>query len=245
MAMHAPLKVSVGSILGETNERIGSLYGSILPPAVALAVLTGVDFGGGTAETEITAALIYSAIIVGPIMGALVFALYVWMFRRLAPGLGIEPRDISAGSVLAAGYLMSLLIIIGLIMLVLPGLAALVVFSIAAPIVAYEGIGGWTALRESARTVTKFLGTFICLVVVLMVVPVIVDPGMWTVNGEYIFGLSKPAVMLIQLVLYTFATIYSTISFAIACKHARSAAHAATVPHVPVAPPTAMSGPAY
>jgi len=88
------------------------------------------------------------------------------MERRPAPSFGAVVRDLPYRRLLLADGLVVGLGILGLALLVVPGLAAFTLLALAGPLVIIEGLGPWRAVRRSFELLRGRLGAAIVLVLV-------------------------------------------------------------------------------
>jgi len=169
-------------------------------------------------------------------MCALLFGLYVWMIRRAAPALAIAPLPpLSVGRALGAGIVAGAFVLGGLVLLVIPGLIAIVLLQLMLPLVAFEAMRGLEAASESVALVRANAGTFTGLAVLTFVVYLVLDPYTWSSDP---FGLPSVVAIAVQVAINAAITVASITAYALAWRELRAVVQvpAAAAPSDPIHP---------
>ena len=160
-------KISIGPVFSRT---FGVLFANLVP-FLALAFLITLPVlvfnmmtGGGAAIADPNAVgpmffvgLIISMVVSYVVMGALVFGTVQELHGKHA-GIG---ECISRGlavvvPVLAVGFLMSILVTLGSILLVVPGIIIFVICFVAIPVAVVERPGIWASIKRSAELTNRW-----------------------------------------------------------------------------------------
>lgn len=139
---------------------------SIVPPLVAAV------FDGSGAMSLLVTLVVQLAInlLMLPIMAGM------WMIGiKRAVGVPVGASEIFAyfgktGALFLCMLLMYLLVLVGFLLLILPGIYLLVAFGMAMPLIVEKNMGVWEALQTSRKAMTHQWFTFFGLGLVLMVI---------------------------------------------------------------------------
>lgn len=147
-------KVDVGAVLGRVFSIYGEQAAVLLPVAFALFLIVGVVQG------LLAGPLLILAAVVSLVAGTL----YTGMVVKLVEDVEDGRRDHSAGELLSsaapviaplilAGLVVGLLVAVGLILLIVPGLYLLTIFAVVSPVIVVERLGVFEALGRSRALV--------------------------------------------------------------------------------------------
>ncbi len=131
---------------------------------------------------------------------------------RRSVGISLSYKDIfgyygNFTSIILASILMSLLIIVGLLLLVIPGLYLMIAYSMTLPLIADKNLGPWEAMETSRKNINRCFFTLISiyniipLILIVSILPLFVGliwtvPMVLIINGimyREIFGVSVKA----------------------------------------------------
>jgi len=104
---------------------------------------------------------------------------------RAPPPMGRAAREVPYGRLLLAELLLVVVVGIGLVLLVVPGLAALTLLGLAGPLVIAEGLGPVQAMRRSYQLLRPHL----VVALLLVLLPVLLTTSLWFLLDEAIHGL--------------------------------------------------------
>jgi hypothetical protein len=171
-------KVDVGSVLSRTFNTYGAQFTLLIPAALAVflpvAIISGLAFA---------AAPVLGALFFGILSAAGVF-LFQGMVIEAAADLLDGRRDQTIGSLiggavpfilplLAAGLLVGLLSVLGLVLLIVGAFLVLAVFAVTAPAIVIERLGPIQGMKRSIELVKdQFLPTLGVMVVVWLILAV-------------------------------------------------------------------------
>lgn len=176
--------ISIGEIISEAWRRTkgnkGTVWLGVLLYIVAQAVLmyvAGVISGypafnpAAAAEVPLTPQLIYQLLVA--VVGAPLFAGMVMIGIKIARDKPVSGTEVFAHfdkilPLAVASVLMYILIIIGLVLLILPGIYLLVAYMLALPLIVDKGLGPWQALETSRKAITKHWFPFFGFLIVLL-----------------------------------------------------------------------------
>ncbi len=147
-------RVDVGTVISKAFSLYGAQAGTLLPVAFALFLVVGVLQG------LLTGPLILIATLASLVAGTL----YQGMVVRLVEDVQDGRRDWSAGELLKsvapvivplilAGILVGLMFVIGLILIIVPGLLVLTFFAVTGPAIVVERLGMIEGLKRSRQLV--------------------------------------------------------------------------------------------
>jgi hypothetical protein len=105
--------------------------------------------------------------------------------QRPSPSVGEVVAGLPVGRLILADGLVVILGVAGLVLFVLPGLAAFMLLALAGPLVIIEGLGPWAAARRSFQLLRKRLGAAIVLVLIPGLVVTWVDQWLATMLGHW------------------------------------------------------------
>jgi hypothetical protein len=108
-------------------------------------------------------------------------------------------RGLPTGRLVLAGILAAALTLAGLLLLLLPGLLAMILFSLVGPLIVIEDLGAWASLRRSARLVWPHF----YLVLTVVLVPAMLEQEL----SSWLEGLSWYEHPLVHLPLDVASTI--------------------------------------
>jgi hypothetical protein len=175
-------RISVSEVIGETfstyRQNIGALLGSALVIFVVVGLVAGLlQESGGLLLVLIAAAVRIAG-----------YALYTGFVVKLVQDVRDGRRDQAVGDLFSAatpyilpligfGILFGIGVTIGLILIVVPGLIALTLWSVGAPAIVVEGIGPIDAFGRSRRLVRgdawPVFGTLIVTYLIVLVIEAI------------------------------------------------------------------------
>lgn len=138
-------------------------------PAAAVAVAgdrlarVGVDSGTGVAELAGDVGLALVALALGAFGGVVLAGVLDGVMEEVAHRRGRGGREallaaarrVHVVRLLGADLLVTGLILAGVLLLVVPGLIALVLLALTGPVISMDGVGPWTAVRRSAALVRR------------------------------------------------------------------------------------------
>jgi len=173
-------RVDVGGVIRRTFQIYGDQVSILIPAACVVFVISGL----------LTALLIAAApilAILAVVISVVASTLFTGMVVELVADVQDGRRDATAGQLLRAvvpvlgqlilvGIVAGIGIAIGFILIVVPGLILLTIWSVAAPVVVLERPGGLSALARS-RELVRGNGWNVFAVILLMVILVIVVSG--------------------------------------------------------------------
>jgi hypothetical protein len=181
----------------------------------AVGALTGGMYGGGGAAIAGgVAGLLLGALVFGAVMGILwllASGMMVVMARDALVGRGPVLGDAFGavmrrlGAAVVAWFLVMVIVTIGLLLFVIPGVVAGVLFMFTLPAVLLDGLGGVDGMRRSSKVVRQHLGPVVGLVVGGLLVLV----GVWIVS--WILHLIPLLGGLASFVLHGAAASYFTV----------------------------------
>ncbi len=210
-------RVDVGGVIRSTFEIYRDQFPVLIPAAAVVFVITG-----------ILSALLIAASpglgLVALILTLIATTLFTGMVVELVADVQDGRRDATAGQLLQAampvigqlilvGIVAGIAIVVGFILLVVPGLILITIWSVAAPVVVLERPGGLRALGRS-RELVRGDGWNVFAVILLMIVLVgVVSSGLQlaadAANGAFGLGvrvvlgiLTAPISALATAVLY-------------------------------------------
>lgn len=177
--------LSIGEILGEAWRRTkgnkGTIWLAILLYIVAFAAVSfvaGMLTGYSAFDIEqqvnasMTSSLLYNVIVnvvAGPLMAGMMM-----IGIKIARDEKTSPTEIFAHfdkllPLVVASILMTILMMLGFILLVLPGIYLMVAYMLALPLIVDQNLGPWQALETSRKAITKhWFGFFGFLIVCLL-----------------------------------------------------------------------------
>lgn len=175
--------IPIGEIISEAWRRTkgnkGTVWLGVLLYIVALAVLmyvAGMISGYpafdplAASDTSFTSQLIYQ--LLTAVVGAPLGVGMAMIGIKIARDETVSGTEVFAHFdkilPLAAGIiLMYILIIIGVVLLILPGIYLAVAYALALPLIADKGLGPWQALETSRKAITKHWFPFFGFLIVL------------------------------------------------------------------------------
>lgn len=176
-ASSAPAKrVSVGDVVGETLSIYRGNLGALLGSAIVVFLLVGVL----SALLEATDSWVL--ILLAAVVRLAGHALYTGFVVKLVQDVRDGRRDDSVGDLFSAappfilpliafGILFAIAVAIGFLLLIVPGLILLTIWSVGAPAIVVEGCGPLEAFGRSRRLVKgEGWSVFATLLVVLLIV---------------------------------------------------------------------------
>jgi hypothetical protein len=129
---------------------------------------------------------------------------------RAPPRMGRAAREVPYGRLLAANLLLVVVVGIGLVFLVVPGLVALTLLGLAGPLVIAEDLGPLRAMRRSYQLLRPHLVEALLLVLV----PVLLTWALWDALDEAIHGLPIWGQIPIELAFSVTLPAYSCVVLA-------------------------------
>ena len=112
---------------------------------------------------------------------------------------GFNSTFTNLGSLLAAGLITSVLTVLGLICMILPGIILLIIFSLTTPVIIIEGKGALESLRRSRTLVDRRWGKTIAVIAIILLITIIANEF-----GEFIGGfLDYPINWVFSIVIST------------------------------------------
>jgi hypothetical protein len=183
---------SIGDILNEAWEKTdgakGTIWLSILLYAVfafvvvfILGMVLGIVGIGATAATGSIGTMIVSMIVTQIVEMAVIMPVAMGMFMigiKRAAGAPSQATDIfghfsKALPLLGTIVLMYILVFIGTLLLVLPGIYLMIAYWLAMPLIIEKNLGPWEALEASRKAITHhwfgFLGMGLIMTVIMIV----------------------------------------------------------------------------
>ena len=209
-ALAGDYRLDIGAVLSEAWAKTKGSKGTIwlafllvmlvIIPASIVPVIVGMVFGGSGAVAGLVSVLFQLAInvLMLPIMAGL------WMIGiKRAAGVPVGATEIfgyfgKTVSLFLCMLLMYLLVLVGFILLVLPGIYLMVAFSMAMPLIVEKNMGVWEALQTSRKAMTHQWFTFFGLGIVVMLIYLV--GGMFTLGIGLIWIL--PFLFLVMGVVY-------------------------------------------
>jgi hypothetical protein len=210
-------QVDVGAIVRRTFEIYVDQASVLMPAAAVVFVISGIF---GVLLIAASPALALVALIVSIVASTLFTGMVVELVADVQDG----KRDASAGQLLRAaspvignlilvGIVAGIGIVIGFILVIIPGLILITVWSVAAPVVVLERPGGLGALRRSRELVKgngwNVFAVILLLVILVGVVSLIIEAvansagtGVGLVARVVVGILTAPISSLAQAVLY-------------------------------------------
>lgn len=175
--------------MGAVTRRVFRIYVDqapvLMPAAAVVFVITGV----------LSAVLLNAgagAVLLSELLSLVAITLFTGMIVELVADVQDGRRDSSPGQLLKAvapvfGQLIGVAILagvgilIGFVLLIVPGLILLTVWSVVAPVVVLERIGGFQALRRSRELVRgdawQVFGVIVVLDVMVTIVALLIEGG--------------------------------------------------------------------
>jgi hypothetical protein len=207
--------------VGDVIRRVFGIYvdqaSVLMPAAAAVFVLTGI----------VTALLVTSSAalgLLGLLISLLATTLFTGMIVELVADIRDGRRDASVGGLLRAatpvlgqlvlvGFVAAVCIVLGLILLIVPGVILITIWSVAAPVVVLERPPGLQALSRSRELVRgngwQVFGAILVLIIMVAVVSRAIELGAESAGAgaglavTVILGvLTAPISALAQAVLY-------------------------------------------
>lgn len=163
------------------------LVTGIFGAVISEYILTMPQLGVGATPGEIWSW--FSTYLIGLFIILFAFAILSWIVGTIADGIvvkcasdSVEKRDPNLGrafdftvtklpSLLVAALVSGLLIILGLIVLIIPGIILAIMFSLLVPAIMIENVGAFEGISRSRRLVdNRWLKTFVFLLIVGLIV---------------------------------------------------------------------------
>ncbi len=194
------------AVFGITDVSMHAV-GDWLNHSVEVADVSGIAF-----EVALLVVVLVSAIF-GEVLfaGLLDRVVESGLERRPPPPLAAVVTGLPYRRLLAADALVVGLGVLGLILLVLPGLAAFTMLALAGPLVIVEGLGPWQAVRRSFQLLRRRPGAAVALVLVPGIVVTSVED--WI--SEMASGWSMPATVLAMVALDATLAAYAGLLLAV------------------------------
>lgn len=178
-------EISISNILSEAWQKTKGVKRYILGAGIimyvvmfaAVMVLGGI-FGGG--ESSGLASLVFQLVIQVLIM-ALALPFFAGIFiisARKIQGKSFEFGDAFGGfgktlPLITAGVLMNIMITIGMILLILPGIYLSFAYMLAIPLIVDRNLAPWEALETSRKAITKHWFSFFIFWIVMMLILIV------------------------------------------------------------------------
>lgn len=199
---------SIGGILSESWEKTAGAKGTLnlagffyFLVAIAVMVVIQVVVGSYTSTNpeaspgQVMAISMSLQLLSSMITMPVVMGLFLLGLRR-AVGVPIESASVfshfgKGPALLGTVIIMYIMMMIGFLLLVLPGIYLMVAYFMAMPLVVEKGLSPWQALEASRKAVSKhwfgFLGLYIVLILIIMISAIPLGIGLiWTVPMLFI-----------------------------------------------------------
>lgn len=167
-ALDGDFEFAIGDVLTEawdlTNGSKGVLIGgfAVFYGLSILSSLLSVAIGAGTSETDVTAQAAGAAVsILGTVLGYPIMAgMFLYSIKRASGDSSAAFRDVFGSfnrilPILGLMLLQSLLIVVGLLFLLLPGIYLAIAYSLALPLLIEKEMGIWQALETSRKAISR------------------------------------------------------------------------------------------
>ena len=169
-------RVGVGTVISKAFSLYGAQAGTLLPVAFALFLIVGVLQGVLTGPL----------ILIGTLASVVAGTLYQGMVVRLVEDVQDGRRDWSAGELLKsvtsvivplilAGLLVGLMFVVGIILLIVPGLLVLTFFAVTGPAIVVERLGVIEGLKRSRELVKGHAWQVFGVVIVAFLIVFVVN----------------------------------------------------------------------
>lgn len=112
-------------------------------------------------------------------------------------------------SLLAVAIISGILIILGLIALIIPGIILAIMFSLVVPAIIIENVGALESLSRSRRLVSnRWVKTFLFILVIVIIIAIASAIASWIVSPIWIFG--EPTSSIVGSILTAIMTAFIT-----------------------------------
>ena len=151
-------KVEIGAIIGDTIDVYRDHYGPLIGVSAAVFVVVGILQAALYADGRT------GSILIGSFISLLGATLYTGFVVKLVEDVRDGRRDFTVrelfssaaaviGSLLVNGILKGIAVVIGLVLLIAPGLWLLTIWAVTAPVIVIERVGGIAAFGRSVELV--------------------------------------------------------------------------------------------
>lgn len=233
--------IDVGEVIRRTFRIYVDQAPVLMPAAAVVFAISGVLRVALTAASPALS-------LVGSLIALVATTLFTGMVTELVSDVRDGRRDASAGQLLSAvmpvlGQLLLVAvvagigIVIGFILIVIPGLILLTIWSVAAPVVVLERPGGLRALGRS-RELVRGNGWNVFAVILVLVILLVIVAGAVEIGAV---AISTAVGVVVTVVVGILLTPISSLAAAVLYFELRDA-HAAAAPPEPDLPPIQSGG---